>query len=143
MSGPLPIEIAVALLSRADGLTLLVRKRGTTTFIQPGGKIEPGEIPADALCRELEEELGLRVSTEELIFAGSYPGPAVNEPGRTVVAHAFHITVDVAVTAAAEIEELRWIDPANPGEIVLAPLTRDVFLPLIRRGRREAPQLER
>ena len=126
----MPIEIAVALLSRADGLTLVVRKRGTTTFIQPGGKIEPGELPARALCRELEEELGLCVSTDELSFAGRYDGPAVNEPG-TVVAHAFRITVNVAVTAAAEIEELRWIDPADPGEIVLAPLTRDAFLPLL------------
>jgi 8-oxo-dGTP diphosphatase len=125
-----PIEIAVALVNRSDGLTLVVRKRGTTTFIQPGGKVEPGELPADALCRELEEELGLRVGIDELSFAGRYDGPAVNEPG-TVIAHAFRITVNEAVTAAAEIEELRWIDPAAPGEIVLAPLTRDAFLPLL------------
>jgi 8-oxo-dGTP diphosphatase len=54
----------------------------------------------------------------------------VNESG-TVIAHAFHITVNETVKAAAEIEELRWIDPAAPGEIVLAPLTRDTFLPLL------------
>lgn len=113
---------------------MVVRKRGTTTFIQPGGKIERGELPAAALCRELEEELGLRVGAEDLTFSGSYPGPAVNEPGRTVVAHAFRIVVDGAVTAAAEIEELAWIDPAEPGDIVLAPLTRDRFLPLIAAG---------
>ncbi len=125
-----PIEIAVALMSRADGRTLVVRKRGTTTFIQPGGKVEPGELPADAVRREVEEELGLRVGAEEFTFAGTYHGPAVNEAG-TVVAHAFLITVNAAVTASAEIEELRWIDPAEPGAIVLAPLTRDDFLPLL------------
>jgi 8-oxo-dGTP diphosphatase len=125
------IEIAVALLSRSDGRTLVVRKRGTTTFIQPGGKIERDEIPADALSRELEEELGLQIGADELTFAGCYNGPAVNEPGCTVVAHAFRIIVDAAVTAAAEIEELAWIDPAEPGEISLAPLTRDQFLPLL------------
>jgi 8-oxo-dGTP diphosphatase len=126
-----PIEIAVALLSRRDGRTLVVRKRGTTTFIQPGGKIEPGELPVDALCRELDEELGLRIVPADLTFAGRWEGAAVNEPGYTVVAHAFCITVDVPVAATAEIEELAWIEPAEPGEIVLAPLTRDRFLPLL------------
>ncbi len=125
------IEIAVALVRRSDGKTLVVRKRGTTTFIQPGGKVDPGERPIDALCRELEEELGLHVAADRLTFAGSYYGPAVNEPGETVLAHAFLIGIEGAVTAAAEIEELAWIDPANPGTIVLAPLTRDDFLPLI------------
>ena len=127
---PAPIEIAVALLSRPDGRTLVVRKRGTTTFIQPGGKLEPGELPVDALLRELEEELGLRIVPGDLRFVGSYGGPAVNEPG-TVVAHAFRIAVDAVMSAAAEIEELAWIDPAEPGDIVLAPLTRDTFLPLL------------
>jgi 8-oxo-dGTP diphosphatase len=127
-----PIEIAVGLLTRLDGRTLLVRKRGTTTFIQPGGKIEPGELPADALCRELEEEVGLHVGADQLIFVGRYDGPAVNEPGCTVIAHAFRLFVHGPVTAAAEIEELVWIDPAQPGEMILAPLTRDQFLPVLR-----------
>jgi 8-oxo-dGTP diphosphatase len=136
-----PIEIAVALLCRRDGRTLVVRKRGTTTFIQPGGKLEPGERPVDALCRELEEELGLRVSAADLTFAGSYDGVAVNEPGFTVVAHAFRITVDTALAATAEIEELAWIDPANPGDIVLAPLTRDRFFPLLVSDVRHQPNV--
>jgi len=126
-----PIVIAVALLTRADGRTLVVRKRGTTTFIQPGGKIEANEDPAAALCRELAEELGLTVEPHQLTFAGSYDGPAVNEPGQTVTAHAFLIATDAGVHAANEIEELAWIDPAAPGPIILAPLTRDEFLPLL------------
>jgi 8-oxo-dGTP diphosphatase len=125
------IEIAVALLSRSDGRTLVVRKRGTVTFIQPGGKIESGEAPIDAVCREVEEELGLRVGAAELTFAGRFEGPAVNEPDCSVVAHAFYLTVDATVSAAAEIAELAWIDPSEPGDIRLAPLTRDTFLPLL------------
>jgi 8-oxo-dGTP diphosphatase len=45
------IRIAAALIRRADGRTLLVRKYNTATFMQPGGKIEAAEEPAAALCR--------------------------------------------------------------------------------------------
>lgn len=34
------IRIAAALLIGTDGRTLLVRKRGTQAFMQPGGKID-------------------------------------------------------------------------------------------------------
>ena len=38
-----PIRIVAALIRDAAGRVLLVRKRGTTTFMQPGGKREVGE----------------------------------------------------------------------------------------------------
>ena len=40
--------------------------------------------------------------------------------------------VDVAVTPAAEIEEVCWIDPMGEGDLHLAPLTRDLILPFYR-----------
>src|SRR5437879_13794100 len=39
------IRIAAALMSRSDGRVLLVRKRATESFMQPGGKIDRGEHP--------------------------------------------------------------------------------------------------
>ena len=61
------IHIAAALLVGPDGRTLLVRKAGTTAFMQPGGKIEPGETPEQALVREIAEELGLTLDALELL----------------------------------------------------------------------------
>ena len=126
------IRIAAALLIGDDGQTLLVRKRGTQAFMQPGGKIDAGEQPAEALARELFEELNLRIDPEAAAYLGHFSAPAANEPGCTVEAELFQVYIDLPVAPAAEIEEVRWIDPAGDGGLVLAPLTRDLILPFYR-----------
>ncbi|MHA3915969.1 NUDIX hydrolase [Halovulum sp. GXIMD14793] len=131
MGSTTTILIAAAALCRSDGMTLLVRKRGTIAFMQPGGKIDPGETPVDALCRELDEELGLSVQAAETHPLGQFSAPAANEAGHIVLAYVFLIETDAAPHPAAEIEEVRWIDPTNPGHVPLAPLTRDHILPLV------------
>lgn len=126
------IRIVAALILRADGMALVVRKRGTAAFMQAGGKIEPGETPQAALVRELHEELGLAVETVALEHLGIFEAPAANEPGYKVVADVFRIDVDNRpIAAAAEIEEIRWISPAEPGNIQLAPLTEHKIFPIL------------
>lgn len=126
------IRIAAALLLGPDGRTLLVRKRGTLAFMQPGGKIEAHEQPVQALARELEEELGLTIDPAHARYLGPFSAPAANEPGFTVQAEVFLLTIDAPVSPAAEIEEVRWIDPAGDSDLVLAPLTGEVILPFYR-----------
>jgi len=126
------IHIAAALLIGPDGRTLLVRKRGTEAFMQPGGKIEAHEQPVQALARELEEELGLIVDPAHATYLGPFSAPAANEPGFVVQAEVFQLTITAAVTPAAEIEEVCWIDPTTDGGLTLAPLTRDLILPFYR-----------
>lgn len=128
------IRIAAALLIKPNGQTLLVRKRGTQAFMQPGGKIDSGEQPAEALARELHEELGLIIEPTDAVYLGNFSAPAVNEPGYTVEADLFQVTIDEPVSPAAEIEEVRWIDPATDGDLILAPLTRDLILPFYRQS---------
>jgi len=129
---PRIIHIAAALLIGADGRTLLVRKRGTEAFMQPGGKIEAHEQAVHALARELEEELGLIIDPASATFLGQFSAPAANEPGFIVRAEIFQLTIDAEVCPAAEIEEVIWIDPATDGNVTLAPLTRDLILPFYR-----------
>ena len=131
-ASPRLIRIAAALLLNANGQTLLVRKRGTSAFMQPGGKIEAHELPVHALARELEEELGLQIDPAQATFLGQFSAPAANEPGFIVRADIFQLTIHAEVSPAAEIEEVLWIDPATDGDVVLAPLTRDVILPFYR-----------
>lgn len=127
------IRIAAALLLRPDGDTLLVRKRGTTAFMQPGGKIELQEAPEQALIRELFEELGVAAETEDLTFLSQFQAPAANEPEHIVVADVFRLHVgDTAINAAAEIEEIRWVSPTRPGDVPMAPLTERHILPFHR-----------
>ncbi len=109
----------------------MVRKRGTTGFMQPGGKIERGESALATLVRELREELGIEVMVDETEFLGSYEAPALNEPGQTVRAEVFALTTDAPLVTGNEIEELHWLEsPADVTSVELAPLTLDVLLPL-------------
>lgn len=124
-----PIRIAAAVILDQAGRTLLVRKRGTTAFMQAGGKIEPGEAPLDALRRELKEELDIDLGAEAPDYLGAFSAPAANEEGLIVEAEIFLLRLSQPVRPAAELEEIRWIDPNAIPPMSLAPLTRDHLLP--------------
>ncbi len=127
-----PISIVAALIRDAAGRVLLVRKRGTSAFMQPGGKRDPGEDDVSALAREIDEELGCRVVRESALPLGVFDAVAANEPGRRVHASVYSVDVVGPVEPRAEIDEAVWIDPSAPPDIQLAPLTRDHVLPLAR-----------
>lgn len=98
--------------------------------MQPGGKIDSGETPEAALIRELKEELNLEVGLDDLVPLGQFAAPAANEHDHLVVAEVYRIQIQhSSVRAAAEIEEIIWISPVDPGNLELAPLTAHHILP--------------
>ncbi|WP_375492149.1 NUDIX domain-containing protein [uncultured Jatrophihabitans sp.] len=139
------VVAAVALLD-GDGRMLTVRKRGTTRFMNPGGKLEPGETPAQAAVRELHEELGLELPIATLVELGTWSASAANEPGATVRAHAFRAPLPSGAVPrpAAEIDEQRWVGLDEVAALVAsapngvpadyAPLLVQHFLPALRGG---------
>lgn len=123
------IRIAAAVILDAERRMLVVRKRGTTSFMQPGGKLEPGESGAECLVRELEEELAIRVGLGDLEPVGRFSAVAANEDGHTVDCDVFRVAHQGAITVQAELDEARWLSRdellalAEAG--LLAPLTAD------------------
>ncbi len=88
-----------------------------------------GETPVQALRRELEEELNMRLNEEALEFIGDFQADAANEPNCIVDAAVFRLEHDGPFEPAAEIEAVTWFPDKNSNSIELAPLTRDHVLP--------------
>jgi 8-oxo-dGTP pyrophosphatase MutT (NUDIX family) len=136
------IRIVAAVIADAAGRVLLVRKRGSSTFIQPGGKREPDEEALATLARELDEELGVAVVPGSAWRLGEFEDDGVKEPGRRVRADVFVVDITGTPTARAEIETLAWLDAEAaiaqaPGSPPVAPLSARHILPAWRAsGRR-------
>ena len=127
------VRIVAALILDKAGRTLLVRKKGTRAFMQPGGKPAVGEANLSALDRELTEELGCGLDRGSCRSLGIYRAPAANEPGWTVEAELYAASLLGKARPSGEIEETIWIDPETDAGVELAPLTAMYVLPLARR----------
>lgn len=133
-----PIVVTGVVVQDDAGRVLTVRKRGTERFMLPGGKPEPDETPAQTGARELGEELGLRVDPTSMQLLGEFRGPAANEPGRTLHSTVFLARPEGEPSAAAEIDEMRWLPvdavalTAEIDAAALAPMLAENVLPILR-----------
>ncbi|WGT46607.1 NUDIX hydrolase [Tessaracoccus lacteus] len=130
---PVIVVSAVVLRDKA-GRVLLVRKHGTTMWMNPGGKPEPGESAEDCAVREVREELGLELDAARLIDLGEHLARAANESGHLVLARVFQWPDPVATPMpAAEIEEVRWV-ATTARDADLAPLFTGQIAPQLSRS---------
>lgn len=123
------IRIAAAVITDEANRILLVRKRDTSVWMQPGGKLEPGESPDHTLARELHEELGLTLDPRDFEHWGRFAADAANEAGHTVDCDIYRVETDQVPLVAAEIDELVWLDAGAEHGLALAPLLTDIVLP--------------
>jgi ADP-ribose pyrophosphatase YjhB (NUDIX family) len=79
----------------------------------PGGFIDPNETAEEAACREISEELGLTITSNDLTYITTAPNNYLykNVPYRTMdIFYECQLKSDViSINAADEIKSLIWI----------------------------------
>ena len=100
------IKVVAAVIKNEDKIFATARGygefKGQWEF--PGGKIEPGETPQEALVREIQEELDVKIEVGDLIDTIEYDSPS------------FHLSMDCfwCIVTDGEItlkeaEDARWL----------------------------------
>ena len=95
----------------------------------PGGKVEAGETPEQALCREMAEEASLVLDPASLAPAGFASGEGA---GHRLVILLYTCTRWTREPDPLEGGELDWFTPAKAQGLDLSPLDRSLLAGLLR-----------
>ncbi|CAE6918038.1 NUDIX domain [Vibrio sp. B1REV9] len=115
-----------------DGALLVLRSKGKDTSYAPGGKLDSGETPEQALCRELLEEVGIQITLNDLTLFGRFEAPAHDKVDVTLIMDVFFVNAyDGEVVASNEIEECQWVDSSNVDNISISTIFRNNVFPLL------------
>jgi 8-oxo-dGTP diphosphatase len=120
------IDVAVGVIIGPDGRVLMAErpagKPSAGYWEFPGGKLEPGESAAEALARELHEELGVEIETARpwitRLHAYSYA---------TVRLHIHRVTQWHGEPHGREGQHLSWVDPQAPSVSPLLPANHSIM----------------
>ncbi|MFJ2779538.1 MULTISPECIES: NUDIX domain-containing protein [unclassified Kitasatospora] len=125
-----PLIVVAAAVVEQGKLLVVSKKAAPEVFYLPGGKPDPGEAPAEALVRELDEELGVRPLEPRFLADVEALAALENVPMRMTV---FTAGISRTPRPAAELADMRWITGTEP-DVRLAPAVRDQVLPLLKRN---------
>ena len=100
------IEVVAAIIRKED--KIFATQRGYGDFKDgwefPGGKMEPGETPEDALKREILEELDTRIVVEELVTTVEWDYPKFH-----LTMHCFLCSIESGQLTLKEHEAAKWL----------------------------------
>ncbi len=103
--------MVAAVIERGGRILITQRKQGGRHALKwefPGGKIEPGEDPRDALRRELREELAIEADIGDLIDSHEVR----YEDGPVIRLRFYRVTVFRGEPRNLEFEQIAWAEPA-------------------------------
>ena len=121
----------VGLATIENGQLLVVRKKGTYSFILPGGKPEGSEQDLETLNRELQEELGCSFADPH--FEGSFSDVAADLYETIVTVRLYAAKLVGDPRPASEIEEIAWVNLMGSVDLPLAPSLTNKILPHLNR----------
>ncbi|MBQ9406690.1 MAG: 8-oxo-dGTP diphosphatase MutT [Desulfovibrio sp.] len=115
------VQVAAGIVWRKNRFLAGQRRAGSPLegyWEFPGGKLEVGETPLEALRRELAEELGIGLCTARFWtrLDHDYPANAL-----TVTLHVFHVTAFTGEPCAREGQHVRWVTPLEALELNFLP----------------------
>lgn len=117
------MEVVAAILHK-DG-TFLGTQRGYGAFEGgwefPGGKMEAGESPREALSRELKEELDIDAMVEQFLMTVE-----CNYPQFHLVMHCYLCSVAGGEVRLKEHKAARWMSREQLDDVEWLPADRDV-----------------
>ena len=120
------IEVVAAIIRKGDKIFATQRGYGEWKdwWEFPGGKMEAGETPEEALKREIREELSTEISVDEFLSTVEYDYPAFH-----LTMHCYLCTLRGEAMHLNEHEDARWLGKAElrsvkwlPADVQLLPL---------------------
>ena len=118
------IEVVAAIIHDAEG-RIFATQRGYGEFKDgwefPGGKMEAGETPEEALRREIWEELETRIEVERLVETVEYDYPQFH-----LTMHCYLCRVESGRLELKEHEAARWLEKDELNEVDWLPADRAV-----------------
>lgn len=116
-----------------DRKLLVERSFGKEFFIAPGGSIELGETPRQALVRELQEEFAIDVDENNLVEFGTFFAEAAGRDGKTLRMDVFTVQGwDGEPRPNSEVEEIRWITSDIPGDMRVGSIFEHEVVPRLK-----------
>ncbi len=132
--------VAAALIVNDAGAILLTRRGPTQAMAGfwefPGGKLEEGESPTDALVREIKEELGCA-----LVVGPVYDVLFHRYPQFDLLMMVYTCGLPPGETPQPlQVADLRWLSPASLGSVEILPADAPLTARLARDGAPPVPR---
>lgn len=118
------IEVVAAIIRSGDKVFATQRGYGDYKDMWefPGGKMEPGESPEDALKREIREELATDIAIDSFVCTVEHDYPAFHLTMHNFLCHVVSGNLELL-----EHEAAKWLDVSHLEEVEWLPADQKIF----------------